>query len=144
MGLHYCLKKIKKCDPKRLQVTRHARHDKTFPCCYFLQRDTKTNWLNLPLDGDALSGGVCLWWRCPAPPHRMRSRSDPLTHMHWLESKFNRNKLSPHILQTKCIDLQVAWVVKMSYLLGIWDWDHHCTLCSKQTAQTGYSLNSRN
>lgn len=51
MGLHYCLKKIKKCDPKRLQVTRHARHDKTFPCCYFPQRDTKTTWLNLALDG---------------------------------------------------------------------------------------------
>lgn len=36
--------KIKKCGPKRLDVTRHARHGKTLICRYFPQRDTKTNW----------------------------------------------------------------------------------------------------
>lgn len=52
-------RKIKKCDPKRLEVTRHACHDKTF-LCYFLQHDTKTNWWNSLLHrGVIRSESVC-------------------------------------------------------------------------------------
>lgn len=40
-GITLWPRKIKKCDPKRLEATRHARHDKTFTCCYFLQHVTK-------------------------------------------------------------------------------------------------------
>lgn len=61
-GITLWPRKIKKCDPKRLEVTRHARHDKTFICCYFLRHYTKkkNNWWNSPTHrGVMRSGSVC-------------------------------------------------------------------------------------
>lgn len=67
--------KIKKCDPKRLEVTRHARHDKAFTWCYFstntIQKKKKSESLSVNWDA-----GLSLCLCCPALPHHARSCFD--------------------------------------------------------------------